>query len=100
MLLEDGFDTYSKKGETNEEEEMVWGAGTGVFNLNSSSLLPTNSIIPSTDKAGVFPYFSNVTTFLASYLSFTYSETPHPASSSSYPPSEGSLTVFPKLAAF
>ena len=45
---------------------MIWGTGTGVFNLNSSSRLTTDSIITSPDKAGGFPSFSDTTIFLAS----------------------------------
>ena len=65
---------------------MVWGAGTGVFNLPSSSGHPTDSIIHSPGKAGVFPSFSGVTSFLA-----------YPPSS---PPYDWSLLVVPKLAAY
>ena len=45
---------------------MIWGSGTEVFYLTSSSGLPTDSIIISPDKAVVFPSFYDTTRFLAS----------------------------------
>ena len=53
LLSEAGFDTFDKKVEYDEEEGMVWGVGTGVFNLPYSSGLPTDAITPSPDKYGV-----------------------------------------------
>ena len=66
--LEAGFYTYIKKGGDDKEEVMIWGAGTGVFKRTSSSGIPTDSIFNSPEKAGGFPYFSDTTPFLASYV--------------------------------
>ena len=66
---------------------MVWDASTGVFNLTYCSGLPTESIISTPDKAGVFPSFYSVKTFLASSLYSTSSDKFPLASSPSYPPS-------------
>ena len=60
------FYTCGKKGGDEEEKGMIWVAGTVLFNPTSSSGLPNDSIITSSDKVAVFPYFSNTTTFLAS----------------------------------
>ena len=78
---------------------MICGAGTAVFNLPYSSGLPTDSIIPSSDKAGVFPSFSDATTFLASSFSSSSYETFHMASSPSFPPSGifSQLSTLPPL---
>ena len=51
------------------------------FNLNSSSGLPTDPIIPSPDKSGVFTYSSNMITFLASSVLSRYPDTFYLASS-------------------
>ena len=66
---------------------MVWDASTGVFNLTYCSGLPTESIISTPYKAGVFPSFYSVKTFLASSLYSTSSDKFPLASSPSYPPS-------------
>ena len=71
----DGLDTCGKKVGDDEEEGMIWGAGTEVFNLTSSSVLPTESIITYPDKAGVFPSFSNRATFLASSVPYPSPDT-------------------------
>ena len=80
---------------------MVWGEGTGVLKLPSTSGLPIESIVPSPDKSGVFPCFSDVTPFIVSsifspYFDKFYPDHPPPPS----PPSEGSLMVFTKLVDF
>ena len=54
---------------------MIWGAGTGVFNLIYSSVLLTDSIVPSPDKAGVFPSLYYTTTFLDFSVTYSYSDT-------------------------
>ena len=46
----------------------IWGEGTGVFNFNSLSGLPTDSIINSPDKSVVFTSFSDRTNFLVSFV--------------------------------
>ena len=51
----DGFDKCEKKGGYKEGKGMIWGAGTGVFNLPYFSGLPTDSIVFSPDKSVVFP---------------------------------------------
>ena len=60
---------------------MIWCAGTGVLNLTYYSGLPTDSIITSPDKAGVFPSFYDMTNFLTSSVISPSSET-FPLSSS------------------
>ena len=67
---------------------MIWGAGTGVLKLTSYSGLPTDSIITSPDKFGVFHSFSDTTTFLASSVPSPSYETFHSTSSHSSPSSE------------
>ena len=102
LLSTAGFSTCSKKGGVKKKKEwygMVWSAGTGVLNSPSYLVLPTDSIIPSPDKAGVFPYFSNMTPFLSSSLTPPPSDIIFPVSSSISPVSEGSLMFFLKLAA-
>ena len=79
---------------------MVWGAGTGLFNLPYFSSLPTESIIPSLDKSGVFLSSSDVKNFLVSSLSSPSSDTFYPALSLSYSPYEELIMVFSKLDAF
>ena len=64
---------------------MIWDAGTGVFNLTCSSGLPTDSIVTSPDKYGVFTSYSDTTTFLASYFPSPSSDPFSLASSTSYP---------------
>ena len=59
-----GFDTCENKGGYEEEEGKAWGADTGLFNLTSSSGLPTDSIITSPDKSGVFTSFYYTKKFL------------------------------------
>ena len=79
MISAAKFDTCGKKGGNEVEDGMILGAGTGVFNLTSFSGLPTDSIIPSLDEAGVFFSFSYTTTFLASSITSSSSDTPpHP----------------------
>ena len=74
---------------------MVWGAGTGVFNLTYSSGLPADSIITSQNKSRVFPSFSNRATFLTSSVPSPSTDTFSPASSPSSPPSEIFLPYLP-----
>ena len=76
MISAAKFDTCGKKGGNEVEDGMILGAGTGVFNLTSFSGLPTDSIIPSLDEAGVFFSFSYTTTFLASSITSSSSDTP------------------------
>ena len=52
-----------------------WVAGKGVFKFNSSSGLPTDSIITSPYKAAVFPSFYNMATFPAFYVTYPSPET-------------------------
>ena len=66
LLTASGFHAYSN--ERGPLQLFIWGAGTGVFNFISSSVVPTESIINSPDNAAVFPSFSSTTTFLASYI--------------------------------
>ena len=47
-----------------KKEWIIWGVGVGVLNLPSSPGIITDSIISSPDKAGVFPSFSEETTFI------------------------------------
>ena len=54
---------------------MIWGAGTGVFDLDSYSVLTTDSIITSPNKSGVFPSFYYTTTLLASSITSPPSDT-------------------------
>ena len=54
---------------------MIRVAGTGVFNLTSSSGLLTDSIIISPYKSAVFPSFYDTTTFLASSVPYHSPET-------------------------
>ena len=88
---EDGFDTCSKKVGVEEEYGVILCAGTGLFNLNYSSVLPTDSTIASTDKAWVFPYFFDTSNFFASSVPSPSSDTFSPPSSSS----SLSMTHFP-----
>ena len=69
------FDTCLNKVWYDEEEEIIHGISTGVFNLTSYSELPNDSISTSPDKYGVFPSFSCTTTFLASYFPFPFYDT-------------------------
>ena len=94
LLLKAGFDICSKKRGYDEEKGIVWGAGTGVFNLPSSLGLPTDSIITYPDKYGVFLSFFDMTHFLASYFPSPSSDTFYLASYPSYPPSELSLSYY------
>ena len=75
MILEARFDTCAKKGGEDKKEGIIWGAGTGVLNSPSSSVLPTDSIIPSPDKDEVFPYFYDATTYIASTVPSPSSDT-------------------------
>ena len=67
---------------------MIWGSSTVLFNLNSSSGLPTGSIIPSLDNCGVFPSYYNMTTFPASSFTSPSTDIFYPASSPFSPPSD------------
>ena len=80
LILAAGFDTCGNKVGDGEQEGMIWSAGTGVFKLTYSSVLPSDFINTSPDKAGVFPSFSDMTTFLASYVPFPFSDTISPTS--------------------
>ena len=53
---------------------MIWGTGTVVLKLTYSSRLPTDSIINSPDKAGVFPSFYDTTTFPAYSIPYPSSD--------------------------
>ena len=88
MISAAGVDTFGKKVVDEEEEGMIWGSGIGVFKLAYSSRLPTESIIPSPDKSGVFTSFSDTKTFVASYIPYPSSKKFPPASCPSSPPSD------------
>ena len=67
---------------------MIWGAGTGVFNLTYSSGLPTDSIIISPDKSAIFSSIYYKTTFLASSVTSPSSEKFPPSCFPSFPLSD------------
>ena len=54
---------------------MIWGECTGVFNSTSSSGLTNDSIINSPEKSGVFTYFYDTKTFIASSVTSPFSHT-------------------------
>ena len=88
MISAARFVTCTKKGVDDTEEGMIWGVGTEVFNFTPSSGLPNDSITLSPDKAGVFPYFDDVTTIFASSITSSSSDTFSPASYPSSPASD------------
>ena len=59
LITEAGFHAFSKEGE--HLRIFKWGAGTGLFNLTSSSVLPNDSIITSPGKDVLFTSFSETT---------------------------------------
>ena len=85
------FDTCLNKVWYDEEEEIIHGISTGVFNLTSYSGPPTDSTIISPDKAVVFPSIYDTTTLLAYSVLSPSSDTIYPASSPSSPPSDNIL---------
>ena len=118
----------SRRERDDEEEWIIWDSDTGVLNLTSSSEgIPTDFIIPSPDKYGVFLSFSFMTTFLVSSVPYPSSDKlprtrqlpPFPVThffgrfpffpslwriylvyTPSSSPSEGSRVVFTKLPSF
>ena len=94
------FYTYSNQGQDDKEEVIIWGEGLGVFNMPSSSGLPTDSIITFPHKSGVFPHFSDATAFLDFYIFFPYPDSFYFAPTPSSYPYEGLITVSPKLLIF
>ena len=70
VSLSDRFGTCENKRGDEEKEGIIWGSSTGLFILNSSSELPTDSIIASPDKSLVFPFFSDTATLLASSVPY------------------------------
>ena len=82
------LDTCDKKVGDDEEERIIWGEGTWLFNLTSSSVLPTYFIFSSPDKAGLFHSFSDTITFSFSSFLSPSSDTHTPVSYESYPLSD------------
>ena len=66
LLTESIFRASSNGGE--HLQLFRWGAGTRLFNLTSSSVLPNDSVIISPDKDVLFTSFSNTTTFFATHV--------------------------------
>ena len=79
---------------------MVWDSGKGVFNLTSSSGIPTNSIMTSLDKSVPVPSFYDMTPFLDASLSYPYSDIIYPSYSPTSTDSELSLIFLTKMYAY